>query len=127
MEIVLNQEQSDALSAIRSFLLDDSLDAFILRGSAGTGKTTLIAKLIDVLEETNLSCQLLAPTGRAARILGNKIQQITGRHGYEGSTIHRAIYTLTDLEVNEGAETANDPGIRMIFPLKQEEPGVSLS
>jgi hypothetical protein len=126
MEIVLNQEQSDALSAIRSFLLDDSLDAFILRGSAGTGKTTLIAKLIDVLEETNLSCQLLAPTGRAARILGNKIQQITGRHGYEGSTIHRAIYTLTDLEVNEGAETANDPGIRMIFPLKQEEPGVSL-
>ncbi len=126
MEIVLNQEQSDALSAIRSFLLNDSLDAFILRGSAGTGKTTLIAKLIDVLEEMNLSCQLLAPTGRAARILGNKIQQITGRHGYEGSTIHRAIYTLTDLEVNEGAETANDPGIRMVFPLKEEEPGVSL-
>lgn len=108
MAIQLTGEQSAALDAIKSFLLDDSRDAFVLRGSAGTGKTTLIAKLVNMLEEMNLSCSLLAPTGRAARILGNKIKQITGNPGYEGSTIHRAIYTLTHLEVNEGAETAND-------------------
>ena len=126
MEIQLSEEQSAALDAIKTFLLDDSQDAFILRGSAGTGKTTLIAKLVETLEEMNLSCSLLAPTGRAARILGNKIKQITGNSGYEGSTIHRVIYTLTHLEVNEGAETANDPGVRMIFPLKEEEPTVSL-
>lgn len=126
MEIQLSEEQSAALDAIKTFLLDDSQDAFILRGSAGTGKTTLIAKLVETLEEMNLSCSLLAPTGRAARILGNKIKQITGNSEYEGSTIHRAIYTLTHLEVNEGAETANDPGVRMIFPLKEEEPTVSL-
>lgn len=126
MAIQLTGEQSAALDAIRSFLLDDSRDAFVLRGSAGTGKTTLIAKLVNTLEEMNLSCSLLAPTGRAARILGNKIKQITGNPGYEGSTIHRAIYTLTHLEVNEGAETANDPGVRMIFPLKEEESVVSL-
>lgn len=119
-------EQSAALNAIKSFLRDGVEDAFILRGSAGTGKTTLIANLVDTLEEMNLSCALLAPTGRAARILGNKIRQITGKQGYEGSTIHRAIYTLTIVEVNEGAETANDPGIRMIFPLKEEEATVSL-
>ena len=126
MEIQLTGEQSAALDAIKAFLLDDSRDAFVLRGSAGTGKTTLVAKLVKTLEEMNLSCSLLAPTGRAARILGNKIKQITGKSGYVGSTIHRAIYTLTHLEVNEGAETANDPGMRMIFPLKEEEPVVSL-
>lgn len=126
MAIHLTGEQSAALDAIKSFLRDDKQDAFVLRGSAGTGKTTLIAKLVDMLEEMNLSCALLAPTGRAARILGNKITQITGKPGYEGSTIHRAIYTLTQVEVNEGAETANDPGIRMIFPLKEEEASVSL-
>lgn len=126
MNISLTPEQSAALSTIETFLRNDSLDAFILRGSAGTGKTTLIAKLLDSLEEMNLSCILLAPTGRAARILGNKIKQITGKHGYESSTIHRAIYTLSQVEVNERAETANDPGMRMIFPLKEEETTVSL-
>lgn len=119
--IKLTSEQSEALRAIKSFLRDDKQDAFILRGSAGTGKTTLIASLVDELEEMHLSCALLAPTGRAARILGNKIKQITGRTGHDGSTIHRAIFALTQVEVNEGAETANDPGVRMLFPLKQEE------
>jgi hypothetical protein len=124
--IRLTLEQSAALDAIKSFLSDDTLDAFILRGSAGTGKTTLIAMLVNALDHMHLSCALLAPTGRAARILGNKIQQITGKPGYEGSTVHRAIYKLSQVEVNEGAETANDPGIRMIFPLKEEESSVSL-
>ena len=119
--IKLTSEQSEALRAIRSFLRDDKQDAFILRGSAGTGKTTLIASLVEALEDMHLSCALLAPTGRAARILGNKIKQITGQTGHDGSTIHRAIYALTQVEVNEGAETANDPGVRMFFPLKQEE------
>lgn len=126
MEIQLTEEQSVALSAIKSFLLDDTQDAFILRGSAGTGKTTLIARLIGILEGMNLSCTLLAPTGRAARILGNKIKQITGKGQYSSSTIHAAIYTLGKVEVNESAETSNDPGIRMIFPLKEQEANVSL-
>ena len=121
MALKHTSEQAAALRAIKSFLRDDSQDAFILRGSAGTGKTTLIASLVDTLQEMHLSCSLLAPTGRAARILGNKIKLITGRSEFDGSTIHRAIYTLTQVEVNEGAETANDPGVRMFFPLKEEE------
>lgn len=126
MSIELTPEQREALVAIKAFLLDETLDAFILRGSAGTGKTTLVAKLVEILEDMHLSCALLAPTGRAARILGNKIKQSTGRPDHDGSTIHRAIYTLTHVEVNEEAETANDPGVRMIFPLKEEESTASL-
>lgn len=124
--INLTPDQSTAISAIKVFLRDDKLDAFILRGSAGTGKTTLIAKIVEELQGMNLSCSLLAPTGRAARILGNKIKQITGRQEHEGSTIHRAIYTLSQIDVNEEAETANDPGVRMTFPLKEDESLVSL-
>lgn len=125
-DIQLTQEQSAALQAIESFVLDDKQDAFILRGSAGTGKTTLIAKLVDMLDSMNLTYGLLAPTGRAARILGNKIKQISSTAQNGGVTIHSAIYTLDHLEVNEGAETANDPGLRMFFPLKEEESTVSL-
>ncbi|MGV3727464.1 ATP-dependent DNA helicase [Hydrogenophaga sp.] len=126
MSIELIPEQREALVAIKAFLLDKTQDAFILRGSAGTGKTTLVAKLVETLEDMHLSCALLAPTGRAARILGNKIKQSTGRPDHDGSTIHQAIYTLTHVEVNEEAETANDPGVRLIFPLKEEEAKVSL-
>lgn len=126
LNIQLNEEQAAAIEAIKAFLLDDGQDAFVLRGGAGTGKTTLIAKLVTELDRMHLTYDLLAPTGRAARILGNKIRQITGGSEFDASTIHRAIYTLTHLDVNEGAESANDPGLRLTFPLKQEETTVSL-
>lgn len=126
MAIELTTEQAAALNAITAFLRDDSLDAFVLRGSAGTGKTTLVASLVTELEKMHLSCALLAPTGRAARILGNKIQTITGNPQYRAQTIHSAIYVLSVIEVIEGAESANDPGLRMIFPLKESEASVSL-
>ena len=126
MGIELNREQLEALKAIQSFLRDDALDAFILRGSAGTGKTTLIAKLVEALGAMGLSCELLAPTGRAARIVGSKVRAIAGDTGCDGRTIHAAIYSLKHVEVNEEAESANDPGLRMIFPLRSDEPVVSL-
>ena len=47
MTIELNKDQVAALAALQAFLADDNLDAFILRGGAGTGKTTLIGKLVE--------------------------------------------------------------------------------
>jgi hypothetical protein len=126
VDVQLTTEQSEALGMIVAFLRTDTQDAFILRGSAGTGKTTLIAKLVDELAIMNVTCALLAPTGRAARILGNKIMQISGKASLSSSTIHRAIYALAEIEINEEAETASDPGVRMIFPLKQDEARESL-
>lgn len=125
MAIELNDEQAAALADIRAFLLDDDMNAFILRGSAGSGKTTLVASICDVAEDLHLTYALLAPTGRAARIVEHKVARLRGNPS-PGRTIHSAIYQLKAVEVNELAEQANDPGLRLIFPLKESEAGCSL-
>ena len=58
---------------------------FLLKGYAGTGKTTLIGTLVNNLSKAKLKSVLLAPTGRAAKVISN----YSGRHA---QTIHRHIY-----------------------------------
>ncbi|HNY03708.1 MAG TPA: AAA family ATPase, partial [Bacteroidales bacterium] len=58
---------------------------FILRGYAGTGKTTLVKALVNVLPALGKRSVLMAPTGRAAKVLSS----YTGK---EANTIHRKIY-----------------------------------
>jgi ATP-dependent exoDNAse (exonuclease V) alpha subunit len=58
---------------------------FILRGYAGTGKTTSVAALVKSLNRFKLRSVLLAPTGRAAKVMGN----YTGRMAL---TVHKKIY-----------------------------------
>lgn len=125
MKIELSLEQSQAVEAIRSFFMDDAADVFVLAGSAGSGKTTMIARLVEVAAEMKLSCELAAPTGRAARILGDKVAQATGWE-VQAKTIHSLIFALDRLEVNEEAEATNDPGLRWFFPLAEDEPAMSV-
>ena len=62
----------------------------LLRGYAGTGKTSLVAALIKVLPELRVNAILLAPTGRAAKVL-------SAYSGCQAFTIHKKIYmTATD-------------------------------
>lgn len=63
----------------------DYSSIFILNGYAGTGKTTLIAALVQVLRDMKVPCELLAPTGRAAKVLA----QYSGATAH---TIHKRIY-----------------------------------
>lgn len=63
----------------------DYSQIFVLNGYAGTGKTTLIAALVEVLKEVGMKCVLLAPTGRAAKVL-------THYSGQPALTIHKRIY-----------------------------------
>ena len=63
----------------------DNTQIFVLNGYAGTGKTTLIAALVAVLKEVGTKSILLAPTGRAAKVL-------TRYSGSEAHTIHKRIY-----------------------------------
>nr|WP_293845363.1 AAA family ATPase [uncultured Arsenicibacter sp.] len=60
-------------------------DCFLLRGYAGTGKTTLIGTLIKVLPRFGLKSILLAPTGRAAKVMSGYAKK-------PAQTIHRKIY-----------------------------------
>ncbi len=59
----------------------------VLKGYAGTGKTTLVGALVRVLRERGRPVVLLAPTGRAAKVLGSYA-------GAPASTIHRRIYRM---------------------------------
>ncbi|WP_296697464.1 ATP-dependent DNA helicase [Thiocapsa sp. UBA6158] len=116
--ITLSAHQQEALEAIQHFLLGDG-DCFILQGGAGTGKTTLLAALAQWLKAVCRPHMFLAPTGRAARILGDKT-------GARTSTIHACIFRLAQLDVFEGAQAKNDPGLRFRFALKTDDPGNSL-
>ena len=62
--------------------------ALIIRGYAGTGKTTSVGAVVRALEEQGVPVVLLAPTGRAAKVLADFA-------GLPASTIHRHIYHQT--------------------------------
>ncbi len=63
----------------------DEKDLYLLKGYAGTGKTSLISLLVNNLHKANYKVVLLAPTGRAAKVL-------SAYSGKEATTIHRKIY-----------------------------------
>lgn len=63
----------------------DSAQIFVLNGYAGTGKTTLIAALVGALRKCGIRSVLLAPTGRAAKVLARYA-------GMPATTIHKRIY-----------------------------------
>lgn len=84
-------EQQLAVDRMAEFLYDpDPSAAFLLRGYAGTGKTSLVSALIQSAPAMQIKTLLLAPTGRAAKVLS----AYSGRPAY---TIHKKIYqTVTD-------------------------------
>ena len=63
----------------------DTSKIFVLNGYAGTGKTTLVAALVGALKELGVKTVLLAPTGRAAKVLAQYSQE-------KALTIHKRIY-----------------------------------
>ncbi len=79
-------EQQKLFVMLDTFLQSDQpWSAFVLKGYAGTGKTTAISALVKMLAGYKLKSVLLAPTGRAAKVLAG----YSGRQAY---TIHKKIY-----------------------------------
>ncbi|AUC79613.1 ATP-dependent endonuclease [Nonlabens sp. MB-3u-79] len=79
-------EQDRALESLADFIIDTNKDRlFMLRGYAGTGKTTLISTIVKSIWNLKMSCVLLAPTGRAAKVISNYSNK-------QAATIHREIY-----------------------------------
>lgn len=111
-DLTLTDDQHNALEKIEKFLSSDA-QIFILKGYAGSGKTTLLKGLVSYLQEEKTQCQVMAPTGRAAKILRKKVGQ--------GATIHKTIYALEDIHTEhlENEETGEHSYLYH-FPIKQE-------
>ena len=78
--------QQDAMTAFASFFFDKEPESvFLLRGYAGTGKTSLVAAVVNALLQIKVPVVLLAPTGRAAKVF-------SGYSGQAAYTIHKKIY-----------------------------------
>ncbi len=82
-----SSQQTDLLHKLAEFVSDEqaSRPAFLLRGYAGTGKTTVLAAFVKAMKVLNVKTFLLAPTGRAAKVL-------SGYAGKEAFTVHKKIY-----------------------------------
>ena len=121
------KEQEKAIWLLSGFLLSRERDSvFLLTGYAGTGKTSLLAALVRTLVQLEQRVMLLAPTGRAAKVLSSFA-------GVPAFTIHRKIYrqkSITEMDVfqsdvnlredtlfivDEASMIANDTHERTIF------------
>ena len=79
-------EQEIVLNNLTDFFFSGDKDSiYVLKGYAGTGKTTLISAFVRALVEMKYNCVLLAPTGRAAKVLSLNA-------GHKAFTIHKKIY-----------------------------------
>lgn len=79
-------QQQELFGRIHTFLQsNEGYECFLLKGYAGTGKTTILSALVKALRSYNLKSVLLAPTGRAAKV-------ITAYSGRKAYTIHKRIY-----------------------------------
>lgn len=111
-------QQAEALKQIRFFLNRPGHGVFILKGYAGTGKTTLLQQLGLELKKNKKDFVMLAPTGRAAAVLRAKT-------GISTATIHSELYRFSEIDgepENEGVPTEDEYGqMRLMFSLKMPE------
>jgi hypothetical protein len=106
-------DQLNAIDLLDQFLLNDT-PVFVLKGYAGSGKTTLLRGLIDYLISSERRFQLMAPTGRAAKIIHQ-------RTGYIATTIHKGIYNFDKLEHFKNSEENERGDFRYYFKLRANE------
>ncbi len=93
--LTLSSDQEIALTKLESFL-HSSNQVFMLKGYAGSGKTTILKGFAEYLSATEKDFSFMAPTGRAAKVIREKT-------GQEAFTIHKTIYSYEEMdEVEEG-------------------------
>ncbi|MES2265695.1 MAG: AAA family ATPase [Bacteroidota bacterium] len=103
-------QQLELFAKLDKFLSSEEQDdCFILKGYAGTGKTTVLGALVKALPNYNLKAVLLAPTGRAAKV-------ITNYSGRKAFTIHKRIYRKKSaLNVDESFMIADNMSTNTLF------------
>lgn len=89
---VLGEQQAEALDRIRSFLDSEGGDAFCLYGSAGTGKSFMIKRIIELVKKKKMQYCLVAPTHKATLVM----TQYTGEMA---ETLHKLLALSPNLEI----------------------------
>jgi len=90
-------DQSAALKQVAEYIFNNSNDViFLLTGYAGTGKTSVISAVVRTLDLLRIKSVLMAPTGRAAKVLAS----YTGKQAY---TIHKKIYRQKSIKDGTGS------------------------
>lgn len=102
----LTDDQQRAFTSVQKFLQTRNDQVFILTGYAGTGKTTLVKKILEWLSQRKRPVRLLATTGRAAKVLANKTDA-------RAATLHSCLYRFDEL--TSGTNTGS---LEMNFGLK---------
>lgn len=111
MELTI--QQNKVFEQIKAFLNSDA-SVFILRGYAGTGKTTMVKVIADYIEQIR-QLAMMAPTGRAARVLAMKT-------GHTATTIHKAIYSKAHVEPKKVKNIAESE-FKFVFSINNSENG----
>jgi hypothetical protein len=109
--INLTNDQRLALEGIDAFLHGED-SVFILNGYAGSGKTTILKGIVEFLIERQDNYQLMAPTGRATKVVNQKT-------GFTTTTIHKGIYTKELMsEVNKSKKDELSPSFFYFYKLR---------
>ncbi len=115
------QDQRNALHIFARFMTDRSENAaMILRGSAGTGKTSLAGAIVRAVNRLRIKVSLLAPTGRATKVFSLNA-------GLAASTIHRKIYREKAFNGADGQFQLNNNMFRDMLFMVDEASMISLS
>ena len=114
-------DQRNALQTFAQFMTDRRDNAvMILRGSAGTGKTSLAGAIVRAVTRLRIKVSLLAPTGRAAKVFS-----LTA--GLTASTIHRKIYREKTFNGTDGQFQLNNNMFRNMLFMVDEASMISTS
>jgi exodeoxyribonuclease-5 len=91
LKFIPSADQKKLILSLSQFILAQNMPIFLLKGYAGTGKTSVIAALVRSLREMKINTVLMAPTGRAAKVLASYA-------GYQAFTVHKKIYRQKGIE-----------------------------
>ena len=104
-----NDQQQELVTRLARFVLNGKdTDPFLLTGYAGTGKTTMVKQIADYISQSK-GVKLMAPTGRAARVLKKKTE-------YDATTIHKAIYDTAKMFAKKVKDVAESE-FKLCFPV----------
>ena len=116
-DFLLTQSQKEVADSLDQFLNSNS-NCFILKGYAGTGKTTLLHGISRYLSANNRNLILMAPTGRAAKVIAEKTK-------FDSFTIHKSIYSMDDLKEYKETKEDGSETFKYFFELNDNDDSVN--